>query len=142
MSIHFFSEDVDLPMLDYERIKSVLKWSVRKNRSRLGEINYIFCNDEYLLSINVEFLGHDYYTDVITFDYSEPPTISGDIYISLDRVSQNSIIYEQSYEDELIRVISHGLLHLLNFKDKEPGEIEVMRSKEFELLTKYKESFL
>ena len=134
MSIQFYNEEVSLPALDFEMIIKVLKRSVRANKSKLGTINYIFCDDEYLLKMNKQFLNHDYYTDVITFDYSEEEMVSGDIFISTDRVRNNSESYNQTYETELLRVISHGLLHLLGFNDKEDSEIEIMRAKEMELI--------
>jgi rRNA maturation RNase YbeY len=136
MSLQFFSEDVGLPELDYQVIVKVLKSELRSQKVLLGSVNYIFCSDKYLLKLNIEFLGHNYYTDVITFDYSEGRVVSGDIYISIDRVMNNSVIYKQHYNDELIRVISHGLLHLLKYNDKTEEEIKIMRCKENHLLEK------
>lgn len=136
MSLQFFNEDVNFPFLNFDVVRKVLKQAVRTNKSKLGDINYIFCSDEYLLQLNKKFLDHDYFTDVITFDYSENFLVSGDIYISTDRVRQNSGTYGQLYETELLRVISHGLLHLLKFNDKEESEIEIMRLKESELIEK------
>lgn len=138
MSIEFFKEDVDLPEINFKVVISVLKQSVRAYKFKLGVINYIFCSDEYLLKMNKQFLNHDYYTDVITFDYSKETTVGGDIFISTDRVKNNSETYSQSYETELLRVISHGLLHLLKFNDKEESEIEIMRSRELELILQMK----
>lgn len=137
MSIQFYNEDVDFPLLDYEILQKILKSKIRKNRFRLGPINYIFCSDEYLLKLNIKFLNHDYYTDVITFDYSSEVLITGDVYISTDRVRDNSSTFNQVLEDELIRVISHGLLHLLRYNDKEPTDILEMRKMEVQLLDKY-----
>ena len=138
MSIEFFNEDVDLPEVDFKVVVSVLKQSVRANKFKLGVINFIFCSDEYLLKMNKQFLNHNYYTDVITFDYSEETRVGGDIFISTDRVRNNSETYNQSYETELLRVISHGLLHLIKFNDKEESEIEIMRAKELELIQRMK----
>ena len=137
MSVYFYNEDVSLPSLNYDVLKNVLKNEIRRNGLRLGEINYIFCSDNYLLDLNIKFLNHNFYTDVITFDYSENNRIAGDIYISTERVLNNSVIFEQNYSNELIRVISHGLLHLLRYNDKELVEIELMRMKESELMNKY-----
>jgi rRNA maturation RNase YbeY len=137
MSIQFYSEDVDLPFLDFDSLKKVLKSKVRIDRCRLGNVNFIFCSDEYLLSLNIKFLQHDYFTDVITFDYTEDLCISGDIYISVDTVKSNSTTFKQVYEVELVRVISHGLLHLLKYNDKEPDEIFEMRLMESHLVDKY-----
>jgi len=137
MSIFFFNEDVILPDINFEVIQKVLKSEVRKNSFRLGLINYIFCSDDYLLSLNVKFLHHDYFTDVITFDYTNETVVSGDIYISTDRVLNNSATFDQQFSHELVRVVSHGLLHLLKYNDKKPGEILMMRKKESEMLEKY-----
>ena len=136
MSIHFFNEDVELPEFNFDGIARILKRELRMHRLLLGSINYIFCSDNYLLKLNIEFLDHDYFTDVITFDYSEGRNVAGDIYISIERVKNNSVIYKQNYSDELIRVISHGLLHLLKYNDKEEDEIKVMRQMESHLLKK------
>ena len=138
MSFQFFNEDVALPDLNYAVIMKILKSELRVNRVLLGSINFIFCSDNYLLELNIKFLNHDYFTDVITFDYSEGRIVAGDIYISIDRVRNNSVTYQQSYIDELIRVISHGLLHLLKYNDKEEEEIIMMRKKESQLLNRIK----
>lgn len=138
MSINFYNEDVILPSLNYHVLRKILKKEIRFNKSNLGEVNYIFCSDDYLLSLNIKFLQHNYYTDVITFDYSENNCIAGDIYISTDRVLNNSVTFVQNLSDELVRVISHGMLHLLKYNDKELDEIVKMRHKESELMLKYK----
>lgn len=137
MSIYFYHEDVDLPDINFDALIKVLKREVRVNKYKLGEINCIFCSDEYLLDINLKFLSHDFYTDVITFDYSANGVLSGDIYISTDRVLNNSVTFEQLYFNELVRVVSHGILHLLKYNDKEPEEIKVMRIKEADLVSKF-----
>jgi rRNA maturation RNase YbeY len=97
-----------------------------------GALNCIFCDDAYLLNINQTYLQHDDYTDIITFDYTVGKVLSGDLYISIERVSENSLSYEVSLEDELLRVMAHGLLHLMGYKDKEEGHIAEIRSKEDE----------
>lgn len=97
---------------------------------KVGEIGYLFVDDEKILEVNREYLGHDYYTDVITFDYDEDDTVSGDIVISLDTVSSNAELFGKSYEDELYRVIIHGILHLCGINDKGPGEREIMEAAE------------
>ena len=137
MSIHFFQEDVVLPNINYEVLLKVLKREVKINKYKLGDINYIFCSDEYLLDINIKFLNHDFYTDVITFDYSDGRILSGDIYISTEMVLNNSLTFGQLYMDELVRVISHGLLHLLQFNDKEQDEIKLMREKEADVVLRF-----
>ena len=93
---------------------------------KVGDIAYIFCNDEKILEVNREYLQHDYYTDIITFDYSEGETISGDLFISLDTVRSNSEMVGATYEQELYRVIIHGILHLCGINDKGKGEREIM----------------
>ena len=97
---------------------------------KVGEIGYLFVDDEKILEVNREYLGHDYYTDVITFDYDEDDTVSGDIVISLDTVRSNAQLFEKAYEDELYRVIIHGILHLCGINDKGPGEREIMEAAE------------
>ena len=137
MSIFFFNEDVVLPEVNYTALQKVLKREIRINKSKLGEINYIFCSDEYLFDINVKFLDHSFYTDVITFDYSDDGVVAGDIFISTDRVLNNSITFNQLYSDELVRVVSHGLLHLLKYNDKEPEDVIVMRMKETDMVSRF-----
>jgi len=134
MSIAFYCEDVDLPVLDFLIINKILKHQLRIKHLKLGTINYIFCSDNYLIGINQKFLNHDYYTDVITFDYTLESLISADIYISTERVFYNSVIFGQSFSDELIRVISHGFLHLLGYNDKECEEKIFMKEKEDEMI--------
>ncbi len=97
-----------------------------------GELNYIFCNDDYLLEINQKYLNHDDYTDIITFDYTHGKLVSGDIYISIDRLLENSRSFKVPFENELLRVMSHGILHLMGYKDKGASHIKVMRQKEEE----------
>ena len=95
-----------------------------------GEINYIFCNDEEILEVNRKFLGHDYYTDIITFDYDRGRMVNGDIYISLDTVKSNAELFGQPYIREFYRVLTHGVLHLCGFNEKGPGEREIMEAHE------------
>jgi len=99
-------------------------------RKSTGDISVVFCSDEYLLEINKKFLSHDYFTDVITFDYSSPKYISGDIFISIHTVRANSLLYKQDFSTELYRVIIHGILHLLGYKDKTKTQRQTMRLKE------------
>lgn len=101
---------------------------------RVGEVAYIFCDDEKILEVNREYLEHDYYTDIITFDYSEGKRIAGDLFISLDTVASNAEQFGRPYEEELHRVIIHGILHLCGIKDKEPGEREQMEQAENQAL--------
>lgn len=134
MSIYFDAEDIELPKLDYKIVEKVIKSVLRKERKLLGEISYVFCSDTKLLSINQEFLDHDYFTDIITFDYVEGRVISGDIFISLERVVDNAHEYKESVDRELLRVLFHGLLHLLGYKDHTQEEKQVMRRKEEEVI--------
>ena len=97
---------------------------------KVGDVNYIFCNDERILEVNREYLQHDYYTDIITFDYTEGNTISGDLFISLDTVKTNSEQFCTEYDEELHRTIIHGILHLCGINDKGPGEREIMEAAE------------
>lgn len=96
----------------------------------IGDINYIFCDDEYLLKINIEYLNHDTLTDIITFDYVENGVLNGDIYISIERVMENAGIFSVSFEQELHRVLAHGVLHLCGYKDKTESDAAFMRRKE------------
>ena len=105
---------------------------------KVGEIGYMFVDDEKILEVNREYLGHDYYTDVITFDYDEDDTVSGDIVISLDTVRTNAEQFGKSYDDELHRVIIHGILHLCGINDKRPGEREIMEAAENKALAMLK----
>jgi len=127
--INYFYEDTS--HIEDEEKKTVwIKNIISNENKKLGDINYIFCNDDYILEINKEYLNHDYYTDIITFDYCKENYISGDIFISLQRVLDNTKIHKTNYEDELNRVISHGILHLCGYKDKTEEEQKTMRSKE------------
>ncbi|MDO4930272.1 MAG: rRNA maturation RNase YbeY [Bacteroidales bacterium] len=97
---------------------------------RVGEIAYIFCDDEKILEVNRQYLQHDYYTDIITFDYCRGNVLSGDLFISLDTVRSNAELFGKTYEDELHRVVIHGILHLCGINDKGPGEREIMEAEE------------
>jgi rRNA maturation RNase YbeY len=118
--------------------KTILKQNLKslaiKEGKILKDISVVFTDDEYLLEVNKQYLNHDYYTDVITFDYSEFPSVSGDIMISLDRVKDNAESLGVAFQEELFRVIYHGLLHLCGYKDKSPSDEALMRKKENEYL--------
>jgi rRNA maturation RNase YbeY len=113
-----------------EWIKDVIASESGKVKFKAGDINIIFCSDEYLLELNNKFLSHDYFTDIITFDNCSGNIISGDLFISIDRVRENSKIYSSGFEEELHRVIIHGILHLLGYKDKTKAQSNLMREKE------------
>ena len=126
--IHFFYENTE------EKIQENLKFWIEKiiisEEKKIGEINYIFCDDEYLLKINQDFLDHDYYTDIITFDQVRGKTISGEIFASLQRIKDNASLISKNYEEEKKRVIAHGVLHLCGYKDKTEEQQKIMRAKE------------
>ncbi len=136
-SIHFFVEDINFVLKNKRKIQKVLAILSEKEGKELGEISYIFCSDNYLLKINKKYLNADYFTDVITFDYCVGNKISGDIYISIERVKENSKIFSQSFFNETLRVILHGALHLCGYKDKKPKEEKKMREKENFYLNEY-----
>ena len=125
-----FNYETDFSLENEEKISSWISNIIDLEESELGEINYIFCDDDYLLKINLQFLEHDTYTDIISFDYSLGGVISGDVYISTQRVGENAQKYNVTFEDELHRVIIHGVLHYLGFKDKSEEEKNLMRNKE------------
>ncbi|SMP04458.1 rRNA maturation RNase YbeY [Chryseobacterium profundimaris] len=133
--IQFFYEN--LPETVNADYKKWLEDIILSEGKKLGEINYIFCDDEYLLKVNQDYLQHDYYTDIITFDYVKGRTISGEIFVSLQRISENASTLSKDYEEELRRVLAHGVLHLSGYKDKSEKEEQLMRSKEDFYLAKY-----
>jgi rRNA maturation RNase YbeY len=128
--IYYASENVAIPNLHRYKIKGWLRRVALSYQKKVGDLTYIFCDDEKILEVNRQFLKHDYYTDVITFDYSEGDTISGDIFISIDTVRSNAEERNIPFMSELHRVIIHGILHLCGINDKGPGEREVMESSE------------
>ncbi len=131
MAIHLFEEDVTLKIKNKLGIKKWLKETIENEGYKLTELNYIFCSDEYLHQMNVSYLNHDTLTDIITFDNSEVEgKIVGDIFISTDRVAENAKKFEVEFIDELNRVMVHGALHLVGYKDKKKEEQEKMRAKE------------
>lgn len=132
--ISWNSQGIDMPVLDFAAVeKWIIDVAARQGRG-VGQIGYLFCDDEKILEVNRQFLDHDYYTDIITFDYSDERTISGDIVISLDTVRSNADQFGQPYGRELMRVIIHGILHLCGIDDKGPGEREIMEGHEDESL--------
>ena len=130
-SIHFFEEDIRFNLKDKNKVKAWIKSTIAAESYQLQELNYIFCSDSYLLSINQQYLNHDTYTDIVTFDNSEKErVIEGDIFISIDRIRENAGKFGTDLIDELHRVIIHGALHLLGYKDKTPTDKALMTSKE------------
>ena len=128
--ITYNSEGVRMPKIKKRDTSAWIKVVAASYGRKVGEIGYLFVDDEKILEVNREYLGHDYYTDVITFDYDEDDTVSGDIVISLDTVRSNAELFGKTYEDELYRVIIHGILHLCGINDKGPGEREIMEAAE------------
>ena len=126
--IQFFYEN--LPETVNADYTNWLEEIILSEEKKLGEINYIFCDDEYLLKINQDFLDHDYYTDIITFDQVRGKTISGEIFVSLQRIKDNASLISKNYEEEKKRVIAHGILHLCGYKDKTEEEQKTMRATE------------
>lgn len=134
-SILFHAVDVTYTLKHKTLIRKWLTRVAGTEKHRIGTLNFILCSDEYLLEINRQFLQHDYYTDVITFDYSESKTISGDIYISLDRVKENASINRVKLLEELLRIMVHGSLHLLGYQDKTMNNKAKMTRKEDQYLS-------
>lgn len=126
MAIHYFAEETQVPAIKKREISRWIKAVAATYGKTPGEISYIFCNDSRILDVNRQYLQHDYYTDIITFDYTEGDRISGDIFISLDTVKSNAQEYGQRFEDELHRIIIHGILHLCGIKDKGEKERQQM----------------
>ncbi|MAY84882.1 MAG: rRNA maturation RNase YbeY [Flavobacteriales bacterium] len=133
--IHFHSEEVDFSLSNQEEHISWIQNVIDQESKKVGELNFIFCSDDYLLTINQEYLKHDYYTDIITFNYNEEDAISGDIFISIDRITENAKERAIPFEIELERVMIHGVLHLIGYDDKEPESQATMRAKEDFCLT-------
>ena len=128
--ITYNTDGVKMPKRKRKDTTAWIKAVAQTYGRKVGEVGYMFVNDEKILEINNEYLGHDYYTDVITFDYDEGDVVNGDIVISLDTVRTNAEMFGKAYEDELYRVIIHGILHLCGLNDKGPGEREIMEKAE------------
>ena len=128
--ISYFTENCGKPAICTKCCSAWIKDIASKHGKTIGEIAYIFCDDAKILEVNRQYLGHDYYTDIITFDYCEDDKLSGDIFISMDTVKSNSVTYGTDYYDELTRVIIHGILHLCGYKDKSDDESKAMRALE------------
>ena len=128
--VSYFLQDIDFVFKHKRLNNSWLKLVAESEIKKLGNINIIFCSDNYILDVNVKYLGHDYFTDIITFDYYEKDILSGDLFISIDTVRDNAEFYKTEFNDELNRVIVHGLLHLIGYDDHTPEEQKIMREKE------------
>lgn len=137
MSINFYFEDIETFQLGLPKSRTWIINTIKSEGKIAGEISFIFCSDDYLLEINRQYLNHDYYTDIITFDYVENEIISGDIFISIDRVKENASEFKLSFQNELNRIMIHGVLHLIGYKDKEEDEKVLMTTKEDYYLRNY-----
>ena len=132
-----FHYETDFLLKNTESFIRWIKNVISEENKELGEINYIFCDDKYLLGKNIKYLDHDTLTDIITFNYCEGDIISSDIMISIERVMENSSIFENSFSEELNRVMIHGILHLIGYNDKTDGEKEIIRKKEDYYVNKF-----
>lgn len=138
MAIHFFSEEIRFTLKEKLKRKRWLKKIATNAGFKIKELNYVFCSDEYLYQINRDYLKHDTYTDIITFDNSEKKDdIEGDVFVSIDRVRENAKTHTQEVETEMNTVLAHGLLHLMGYKDKTQEEAALMRLKEEESIRLY-----
>ena len=128
--ISYQTEEIQMPAIKKREVSEWIKKVADEYGKKVGDIAYIFCSDEKILEVNKQYLQHDYYTDIITFDYTEGDTIGGDLFISLDTVRTNSEQFATEYDEELHRTIIHGILHLCGINDKGPGEREIMEAAE------------
>lgn len=140
MSIRIFYDEIDLRLKGWRKIKKLVEKVIANENRIWGDLNFILTNDKRIKEINREFLKHNYYTDVISFDNSDCRKISGEIYVSIDTVKRNSLNYKVSYSSELVRVIIHGVLHLCGYRDKNEEERKKMRKQEDLYLTIYEEN--
>ncbi len=137
--IEFAAQGVEMPDIDYRKVSEWIEKVADSHSRSVGHLHYLFVNDEEILDANRQFVNHDYYTDIITFDYTHGDRIGGDIMISLETVASNADKFRVSYFRELLRVIIHGVLHLVGINDKAPGEREVMEAAENVALSMYEE---
>ena len=128
--VSYFNEDIKFDFKEKRLTNRWLKLVAESEIRRLGDISIIFCSDNYILDVNIKYLQHDYFTDIITFDYCEGDTVSGDLFISIDSVRENAAFYGTEFKDELNRVIVHGVLHLIGYDDHSEEDIKEMRAKE------------
>jgi len=130
MAIFFSTENINFDLKGKMKVKKWITDTIKSQGKKVGDISYLFCDDAYLIEVNRTYLNHDTYTDIITFDYVEDDLVSGDIMISVERVKENAVLYNTTFEQELHRVIIHGILHLLGQGDKTDVEAAQMRKKE------------
>lgn len=134
MAVSYYAEDIKMPSLKRRETTKWIREVAAVHQMKVGDVAYIFCSDEKILEVNKEYLQHDYYTDIITFDYTEDGVVNGDVFISLDTVKSNAEEFGVTFDQELHRIIIHGILHLCGIDDKGPGERENMTAKENEAL--------
>ena len=139
--IEVLAQNVEKPALDWDKVERWIVEVAQRHGRRAGALTYIFCDDERILEVNRQFLNHDYYTDIITFDDTTGKLIRGDMFISLDTVATNAEAVGATYDDELMRVIIHGVLHLCGINDKGPGEREIMEAHENDALELWRKGY-
>ena len=139
--ISYSCENVKMPAIKKRDTTAWIRRVAATYNKKVGEVGYLFCDDEHILEVNREYLGHDYYTDIITFDYCEDDVLNGDLVISLDTVRTNAELFHKTYDEELHRVIIHGILHLCGINDKGPGEREIMEAAENKALELFQRFF-
>ncbi len=132
--ITYLAQQTELPIFNQLAVNEWIKQVARNHNRVVGPLTYIFCSDDRIIEVNRQFLNHDYFTDIITFDYSSHKRISGDMFISLDTVKSNAELFQRAYNEELMRVVIHGVLHLCGINDKGPGEREIMEAHEDDAL--------
>lgn len=132
-----FNYELDFSLQNEDTFSSWISSVIVSENKKEGDINYIFCDDEYILEINKQYLNHDYYTDIISFDYSIGNELHGDVFVSIDRIRENAVDFKVPFEDELKRVIIHGVLHYCGYKDKTSEEEVLMRVKEDEKIAMF-----
>ena len=132
--ITYLAQQTELPIFNQLAVNEWIKQVARNHNRVVGPLTYIFCSDDRIIEVNRQFLNHDYFTDITTFDYSSHKRISGDMFISLDTVKSNAELFQRAYNEELMRVVIHGVLHLCGINDKGPGEREIMEAHENDAL--------
>lgn len=132
--ITYLAQQTELPIFNQLAVNEWIKQVARNHNRVVGPLTYIFCSDDRIIEVNRKFLNHDYFTDIITFDYSSHKRISGDMFISMDTVKSNAELFQRAYNEELMRVVIHGVLHLCGINDKGPGEREIMEVHEDDAL--------